>query len=376
MCFRCLALFLAWCEARAQSSQRPVALICDGVDFAATLSTMREVVAAVDLVPCALPDNCSTLEEAELERVVAVVGQPKDIKLLGRLPQLRLVHSTSFTYPRLADVPAQAVVAAYTVDYQHVYGVEPIAEFAIAAALHWNYRLSQRAAAFASCAWGDDAPVRCASPQQMTAHPVLMSQTMGVLGYGMIGEAVARRSAALGMRTVATKVHGPFTPTPPPLAWLSDDNDRLLRESDFVVVAVPGAVHGIINETALGLMKPGAVLIPISGNPVDFDALYRALLRRAIGGAVLDVWPHHGCWSFPDVECGSPYGAPTEPYPRGGFEQLDNALTLPQMAMRDDKFWSDSAEFAGANLQALVSGRPFHGVIRNSSGRTDNSIVT
>merc|ERR1719159_1881824 len=105
-----------------------------------------------------------------------------------------------------------------------------------------------------------------------------MNQTMGILGYGKIGEAIARRSAALGMRTIATKVHGPFSPPPPPLTWLSDDNDELLKRS-----------------------------------PTDFDALYDALVNKSIGGAVLDVWPQ-GCWSFPEMECGPPYGSAAEPY--------------------------------------------------------------
>merc|ERR1712046_557281 len=121
-----------------------------------------------------------------------------------------------------------------------------------------------------------------------------MNQTMGILGYGKIGEAIARRSAALDMRTIATKTHGPFSPPPPPLAWISDDNDELLRQSDFVALSLPGSVQGIINRTSLALMKRSAVVIPLSAGPVDFDAMYDALVNRTIGGAVIDVWPH-GC---------------------------------------------------------------------------------
>lgn len=193
-----------------------------------------------------------------------------------------------------------------------------------------------------------------------------MQQTLGVLGYGKIGQAVARRSAALGMRTVATRRSGPFTPAPPPLAWLSDDNDRLLREADVVAVTVPGSVAGLINSTALQLMKPGAVLIPVSAGPVDFDALSVALSRRAIGGAVIDVWPH-GCWKFPETTCGPPFGSACEPYNRSALQTLDNVIALPGMSMRDDLFWVNSAAFVGANLLALLRGQQLRGIVRNGT---------
>jgi len=192
-----------------------------------------------------------------------------------------------------------------------------------------------------------------------------MNQTIGVLGYGKIGQAVARRAAALGMRAVATKVHGPFTPPPPPLTWLSGDNDLLLEQSDFVVITVPGSVVGVINKTSLALMKPGSVLIPVSANPVDFLALYGALKQNEIGGAVLDVWPH-GCWHFPDMACGPPFGPDAEPAQQE-FQRLSNVLALPGMAMRDAKFWSGSAAWVTRNLRALSAGLPLHGVVRNGT---------
>ncbi|CAK9035586.1 unnamed protein product, partial [Durusdinium trenchii] len=191
------------------------------------------------------------------------------------------------------------------------------------------------------------------------------------------------------MRLLATRRHGPF------LSWLISDNDRLLEESDFVAVTVPGFVRGLINKTSLALMKPHAVLIPISANPVDFDALYQVLLTRSIG-AVLDVWPQ-GCWHFPDMFCGPPYAeevSRTHPRQAGScfaaqtcwqkvqlgtagrseaqpfwanLATLENVVVLPGVAMRDEIFWSNSAHFVAANLVALVDGRPLRGVVCNAS---------
>jgi len=370
---RLVGLALAWALTEARALP-PIVLIFESAKYMNNLIELRNVTDSLDFVLCNAPDYCKSLAQDGKQRVMAVVGEPKDMTLLGHLPRLRLVQSTSYTHPRLADVPVQATVSSYQPNWRDVYGVEPIAEFVIAAVFDWTYRLSAKAAEFASCAWGSDAPMRCPSRQQLTAHPVLMNQTLGVLGYGKIGEAVARRSAALGMKTVATKVHGPFSPPPPPLTWLSDDNDRLLRESDFVVTTLPGSVKGIINHTSLSLMKPDAVLIPTSAPTIDFMALYQALSKPAIGGAVLDVWPH-GCWHFPDTECGPPYGASTEPWTRGQFERLDNVVPLPGMAMRDDRFWAGSTEWVAANLHALAHGLPLQGVVRNGTVSPDLAIT-
>mmetsp|Transcript_77565 Transcript_77565/g.128170 ORF Transcript_77565/g.128170 Transcript_77565/m.128170 type:complete len:173 (-) Transcript_77565:144-662(-) len=160
------------------------------------------------------------------------------------------------------------------------------------------------------------------------------------------------------MKILATRRHGPFS------SWLTNDNDKLLAESDFVAVTVPGSVRGLINRTSLALMKKDAVLIPISANPVDFDALYEALLTGSMG-AVLDVWPQ-GCWHFPDMFCGPPYTEQAQPY-SDDITNLQNVLLLPGAAMRDNRFWSNSAKYVGENLVALVNGAPLKGVVRNAS---------
>lgn len=350
---------------RVAASDRPVVLVFESWEY---LEALGEGAAAdvVELLHCPGPEYCSSLEDGLKQKVVATVGQPANISMLDTLQQVQLVQSASYFSSRLDRVPPRITVAKYAIDYQKDYGAEPIAEFAIASVFEWNYRMRQHSAAFTACAWGADAPLRCPSPQSLTTHPVLMGQTIGILGYGTVGEFLARRSAALGMRTVATKRQGPFEPPPPPLEWLSDDNDRLLRESDFVVVAVPGTLRGFINKTALALMKPNAVLIPLSAGHVDFDALYDALTRRAIAGAVLDVWPM-GCWSYPQVECGPPYGSPAEPDSREEIHKLDNVIALPGMMMRDAQFWAASAAFVRENLLALVRGQPLKGVVRNGT---------
>merc|ERR1712217_259090 len=166
-----------------------------------------------------------------------------------------------------------------------------------------------------------------------------------------------------GMKTVATKIHPPFT-SQYDLAWIGDDNDRLLQESDFVVVTVPGTVHDLINATAIKLMKPGAVLIPVSANPIDYEALRAALTEMRIG-AVVDVWDE-GCWHYPDYTCGAPYGEPSFPH-HVKLAGQGLVRSLPGMAMRSSRFWKASAKAVAQNIAALAIGDPLQNVIRNGT---------
>jgi len=324
---------------------------------ASYLASLENSAAAskVTFHPCA--PHCDLSGDARKD-VVAAVGMPRNFSSFRDYPNLKLIQSTSYMYPSVTLLPEHAAVAKYDAPW-HTYGVEPIAEFVISAAFHWTYGLAIKGARFASCGFGAAAPSDCAPDSSLTDHPTLMSKTMGILGYGNIGEAVARRAFGLGMKVLASRRHGPFS------SWLINDSDRLLAESDFVAVTVPGSVIGLINKTSLALMKPGSVLIPVSAPPVDFDALYQALLTRSIG-AVLDVWPQ-GCWHYPDSFCGPPYGGEAQPYSKPDLAKLENVLVLPGVAMRDARFWSNSAVWVSDNIVALLVGSTLKGVVRNAS---------
>jgi phosphoglycerate dehydrogenase-like enzyme len=147
----------------------------------------------------------------------------------------------------------------------------------------------------------------------------LAGRTLGIVGYGDIGHAVAERAHRLGMRALALRRRPILSGTDP---WADETlpTDQLLslmRRADDVVVAAPLTpdTRGFVGESAIGAMKPSAVLVNVGRGPVlDEAALVRALSERRIRGAALDVFE-------------------TEPLPSGHpLYGLDNVLVSPHCA--------------------------------------------
>jgi glyoxylate reductase len=118
-------------------------------------------------------------------------------------------------------------------------------------------------------------------------------KTLGILGMGRIGQAVARRARGFSMRILYTDARRAAHDVERELSLEFVDLPRLLAESDFVSVHVPlmEATHHLIGAAELAAMKPTAILVNTSRGPVvDEAALAEALAAGRIGGAGLDVF--------------------------------------------------------------------------------------
>ena len=156
--------------------------------------------------------------------------------------------------------------------------------------LEWTIGLQQLDTALRRCSWRSQPPGNNCSKVH-TGHGQISNLTLGILGYGHIGEAIATRAAAFGTRIIATTLNPPVTP-PTPLTWIGDDtsNPRLFRESDFLVVATPllNSTRGLVDAALLNEFSSTAVIINIARGPiVQEEALYNALKAEKIGGAIL-----------------------------------------------------------------------------------------
>ena len=138
----------------------------------------------------------------------------------------------------------------------------------------------------------------------------LTGSTMGIIGLGAIGRALAQRAKAFDMRVVAVDLNPAVTSPHVDQVWGLDELDNLLAEADYVVILVPFTPYtdGMFGAEQLAKMKPSALLVPMSrGGIVDQEALVNALKSGQIAGAALDVFrpeplPQDSeLWTLPNV---------------------------------------------------------------------------
>jgi phosphoglycerate dehydrogenase-like enzyme len=152
----------------------------------------------------------------------------------------------------------------------------------------------------------------------------LGSQTVGLLGFGHIGKAVAARAKAFGMRVVvANRTVVPCSELVDASYGL-DQLTRFMGSADAILVSLPltDQTAGIVGAAALAAMRPDAVILNVGRGPViDEQALFDALSGRRIGGAVIDTWYR--------------YPAPDRPQTQPGtlpFNELPNLIMTPHMS--------------------------------------------
>jgi phosphoglycerate dehydrogenase-like enzyme len=230
----------------------------------------------------------------------------------------------------------------------NVYGHETgIAEYVIGAILALTREFSRLDAALRLGDWQSQWAVGVAPP---AVWPVLAGKTIGILGYGRIGQCTARRARAFGMKICAIRRDvRQSAADDPALLGGPEMMDDVLRRSDYVVVSMPATPESIgsIDRRRLGLMKSTAFLVNVArAEIVDEDALFEALAERSIAGAALDVW-----YRYPRQP------GLTAPATRP-FHELPNVLMTPHISG-----WTDGTRDARAKLIAENIRRVAHGEI-------------
>ena len=176
-------------------------------------------------------------------------------------------------------------------------------------------------------------------PMMMLGQDV-HGKTMGILGFGRIGQAVARRALGFGMRIV---YYDTYRPPPDVEAKFGAEYrhlDDLLAEADFVSVHtnLTPETHHLLNAGRLAQMKPTAVLVNTSRGPViDEAALAEALREGVIFAAGLDVFEHE-----PDVH--------------PDLLELDNAVVIPHLGSATVETRTEMGLLAAENLLAALDG--------------------
>jgi phosphoglycerate dehydrogenase-like enzyme len=222
-----------------------------------------------------------------------------------------------------------------------------IAEYVIGAMIALMRSFGRIDAKLRAGAWESQWAVGAPAPP---LWPELAGKTLGILGFGHIGEALARRARAFDMNICAIRRQAQSEP-PDGVSFIGglEQLDDVLCQSDFVAITLPLSpqTRGLLDERRLRLMRPTAYLINVArAEIVDEMALYRALATGGLGGAALDVW-----YCYPTVP-GSALPA-TQP-----FHELANAIMTPHVSSWTEGMLQARAKLIADNIERTARGEP------------------
>ncbi len=268
------------------------------------------------------PHDELLLRVARADALLCTLSDRIDAALLDAAPRLKVIATCAVGVDNvdLAAAHARGVAVGNTPGVL----TDATADLAFALLLAAARRLPQSAQAIHDGSWG---PWR---PDGFLGHDVT-GATLGIVGAGRIGQAVARRAAGFEMEVLTATSRG-GTPLP-----------ELLARSDFVSLHVPltPQTHHLIDAAALARMKPGAILVNTARGPVlDTQALIDALHAGAIAGAALDV---------------------TDPEPLPPDHALlraPNVLVVPHVGSATPRTRARMTDLAVANVLAGLAGEP------------------
>jgi phosphoglycerate dehydrogenase-like enzyme len=271
-------------------------------------------------------------EEIVSDWAEVIFGNPPVEALLrtSRLRWLQIVSSGFDEYTALGNTSIQVTTA-------HGVHAPIIAQHALATIL-WFARGQPHLAERQRAHVWDRRP---AIPQD------LARQTVGLIGYGEIGRALARMLAPIGPRVIAVKREGTTRPAELAELWTLDRLDELLATSDHVVMTLPltAQTRGLLDAARLAKMKRGVVLHNVArGGLVDEAALLARIQDGSLGGAALDVFAQE------PLAAESPWW------------DLPNVVVTPHLAGHHRDLGIPTLERFRTNLRRYVDGQPLEHV--------------
>lgn len=296
------------------------------------LAILREV-AEVKVWEEELPPPREVLlkEVADCDALVPLLTDRVDDELLDRAPRLKVVANYAVGYDNI-DVPACTARGVLVTNTPGVL-TETTADLAFALILAAARRLVEADKFLRAGKW------KTWGPTLLLGQDVY-GATLGLVGLGRIGAAVARRARGFNMKILYYSRHRQEA-LEKELGVEYVSFDELLRRSDFISIHVPltAETHHLFNAEAFAKMKPTAVLVNTARGPiVDEAALYAALKTGRIAAAGLDVMD------------------PEPPRPDNPLLTLDNVILLPHIGSASIATRTRMATMAAENAAAALRG--------------------
>ncbi len=281
-----------------------------------------------------------TLPEETLERVTnaEVIFTNKVLiskELMACLPKLKFIGVLATGFNVVDTLAAKK--AGIAVCNIPAYSTQSVAQMVFSHILHFAQNISGHANSVSKGEWAKSKDFA----YWLTPQTELAGKTLGIIGFGQIGQAVAKIALALGMQVVFNNRSKKDTK----LDAVQVDLDTLLSESDFVSINCPltDENKGFINKAAIAKMKPSAFLINTGRGPlINEQDLAEALNAGQIVGAGLDVL---------SVEP----AAANNPLPTA-----KNCFITPHIAWATFEARQRLIQIAGSNLKAFVEGKPIN----------------
>jgi phosphoglycerate dehydrogenase-like enzyme len=330
-------------------------IVFHGVN-AASFSDRFATVLGEDAEIALLPDMLASEADREVYRGAdAIIG----VTFHDALPiptGLRLFHVPGAGYDAvdLARLPASAAVC-------NCFGHEQaIAEYVMSALLARHVPLSDADQKLRRGEWAYWA----GAPERV--HGEIAGKTIGLLGFGHIGKAIAKRAKAFEMI-----VHVANRSTVQPSetvdrAFTLDQLASFWGSADFIVASLPlePETKGIVDATAFAAMRPGAVIVNVGrGSIVDEAALFTALENQRIGGAIIDTW-----YVYPSGEDNKP--APS----MLPFNTLPNIVMTPHMSGWTHGTIRRRQQTIAENIRRLRKGEALINVVRDPLGQIKDQV--
>lgn len=279
------------------------------------------------------PKNVIKEHVKNADGLVSLLSDKIDAEIFDKAPELKIVSQFAVGFDNI-DVKEATKRGIYVTNTPGVL-TETTADFAWALLMAVARRVVEADKYIRTGKW------KVGWHPQMLSGRDVHGGTIGIVGAGRIGSAVARRAKGFDMRILYYDV----VPRPD-LERDTDaervDLDTLLKKSDFVSVHVPfmRATYHLIDENKLNLMKESAFLINNSRGPIINErALYKALKERSIAGAALDVFEQ-------------------EPTPENNpLLELENVVLSPHISSSSYETRSRMAEIVAENLIEFFEGR-------------------
>ena len=290
--------------------------------------------------------NSATALEASARNAEILLNWSGSLSLMrevfGLCRGLRWIHSRSVGLER--TLFPELIASDVTLTNGRGVFSPPLGEFALAAILYSAKDLRRMIRNQQSGLW---------EPFDVT---LVSGQTLGIVGFGDIGRAVATRVRAVGMHVLALRRRVPGRNVPEPLVdqlYSANQRNEMIPRCDYVVVAAPltDETHGLIGQAEFAAMKETAVVINLGRGPVIHEeALIKALSQHRIRGAALDVFDE-------------------EPLPSGHpFYHMENVLLCPHCADHTTDWLANAMHFFLLQFARFRRGEPLLNIVNKSLG--------